>query len=278
MINFPIAPTLNEQYTEGDRTWKCVKIAPEAIWDMVPISTSDVEAAGEAALEAATSADAASDSETAAAASAAAAAATLAGAVKTVDLSADGGANLVGFDPTITPDPETLTGALYREKTKYLTDKPYLADSTGVVEAGSKIKTAIESLQSGETLVAIGTYKITATDSVVCQVADNVTLDFTRAILDFDGMAQISIDGGGGTSSASTTLSLAASRMAEYIDVTDGTIFQEEDVIILLDNTQWFDLANTFRTSEANRVREVIGNRIYLDGPLLCNYSVSSSV
>lgn len=50
MINFPIAPALNDQYTEGDRTWKCVKIAPGAMWDIVPVGTADAEAAGASAL------------------------------------------------------------------------------------------------------------------------------------------------------------------------------------------------------------------------------------
>jgi hypothetical protein len=63
MINFPIAPTLNQQYTEADRTWKCVKITPDAVWDIVPISTSDAETASEAAISALASKDAAAISE-----------------------------------------------------------------------------------------------------------------------------------------------------------------------------------------------------------------------
>lgn len=96
MIDFPITPTLGQQYTEGDRTWECVQVGPPAIWDMVPVSTSDANAAGASALDAELSATEAADSAAAAAISEANAAATLAGAVKTVDLAADSGAGLVG--------------------------------------------------------------------------------------------------------------------------------------------------------------------------------------
>lgn len=63
MIDFPITPTLGQQYTSGDRTWVCIKIAPGAIWDMVPVSTSDADAAAASALAAATSATNAATSE-----------------------------------------------------------------------------------------------------------------------------------------------------------------------------------------------------------------------
>lgn len=95
MIDFPITPTLGQQYTEGDRTWECVQVGPPAIWDMVPVSTSDANAAGASALDAELSATEAADSAAAAAISEANAAATLAGAVKTVDITADNGATLV---------------------------------------------------------------------------------------------------------------------------------------------------------------------------------------
>lgn len=63
MIDFPITPTLNQQYTSGDRTWVCIQVGPPAIWDMVPVSTSDADAAAASALAAATSATNAATSE-----------------------------------------------------------------------------------------------------------------------------------------------------------------------------------------------------------------------
>lgn len=50
MINFPINPTLGQQHTSGGRTWECSQVGPPAVWDQVPIGTSDVNAAGASAL------------------------------------------------------------------------------------------------------------------------------------------------------------------------------------------------------------------------------------
>lgn len=188
------------------------------------------------------------------------------------------GFNKVGYDPTLGLMPDTLGAALYREKTKYLTDKPFLADATGVATSGAKIKAAIESLQDGETLVAIGTYRIAAGENQSINVPSNVTIDFSRATLVFEALANLDLNGGSGGQLATGALSAPGTRMAEWIDVVDGTMFQENDLVVPLDPTQWFDLGNTYRTSEANSVREVIGNRVYLDGPLLCDYATGSSV
>lgn len=59
MIEFPSNPTDGQQYTSGDRTWKWV--AASSTWDMVPVGTSDAQAAASAATAAATARDKAKD-------------------------------------------------------------------------------------------------------------------------------------------------------------------------------------------------------------------------
>lgn len=50
MINFPSAPANGQQFTSGDRTW--VWVAATSTWDMVPVGTADVNAAGASAIAA----------------------------------------------------------------------------------------------------------------------------------------------------------------------------------------------------------------------------------
>ena len=57
MIDYDGTPTVGQEYTVNGRTWKCIQVVPSIMWDMVPVGTADVEAAGASALAAATQAN-----------------------------------------------------------------------------------------------------------------------------------------------------------------------------------------------------------------------------
>lgn len=202
----------------------------------------------------------------------------VAGAVKKDELAAPEGVADVGFDPTLPKDGDKLTGALFRERTKFLADKPYFGDQTGVQPIGPSLKAAIESLSAGETLTAIGELRVPANTSTVINVPDNVDIDLRRATLNIESLGNLIFQGGSGGQVVATTLANAAARMAEWIDVADASSFTEGDLLTIQDNTQWLDLNSQFRVAETARVREVSGNRVYMDSCLLCSYTAGSVV
>jgi hypothetical protein len=73
MIEFPSAPAVNDEVTEGNKTWRCVTAAvgsTPAIWDLISLPDAQVNAAAASAVAADASADAAAASALAADASA----------------------------------------------------------------------------------------------------------------------------------------------------------------------------------------------------------------
>lgn len=127
-------------------------------------------------------------------------------------------------------------------------------------------------LQPGMTAVIRGNLYLSAPLSVT--VPDDVVIDARDAHFRTDFATEdnlITLSGLKG-SVVSTTLALDARRGDLAIEVADATGL-EAGMIIRLHSQEWFDPAETKRTLETNRIRGVDGTTVYLDAPLLCDFT-----
>jgi len=212
MIDYPVNPVLNQQYTEGDRTWKCVKVSPDPMWDIVPVGTADAEAAGASALAAAGSATTATMKAAEADGSASDAAATLAASVKTADIGTPATVAIGGY--TAAEAQDTLDNA------KTLQDYTALRAYTGRA-TGLRITTA----------GIAGTFGRDDGDLVSADNGGTIIVDGSgrRWIRLYSGAASARWFGitTGGTAAANTPLLQAALNAADHVVVEGGTYLTE---------------------------------------------------
>lgn len=141
MINFPSSPANGQQYTNTGRSWQFNATVGGGVgaWNLIPVTSTDVDSAAASALAANDSmiaavagGELATDKAAEALASADAAAATLAGAVKTVDLAAPDGASRIGQSAATSP-PGTVQAALNNMHGIDVTMHPHLAHPSASV-------------------------------------------------------------------------------------------------------------------------------------------------
>lgn len=136
-------------------------------------------------------------------------------------------------------------------------------------------------------LVASGRFVINL--ETVWNITDNTTLDWSNATFipasTNNTKTHITIMGhrNGESDKAGvvwppvikTSLTKDALRWDTSIEVADASGIQEGDLLVLISKEYFQKKTQTRDTQEATRVSSVVGNKIYLDAPILCDYTAS---
>lgn len=162
---------------------------------------------------------------------------------------------------------------------------------TNDTEAFTYAMECLAKVEGPKKLIASGRFVIDL--NTLWNVTDNTTLDWTQAVfmpattdtkavhMTIKGRRNGTLEKVDDTPETTTYLTADAVRGSVYVDVERPGGIEEGDLLVFISNEVFQKEAQPGKagykrkTQEPARVSSVVGNRVYLDAPLLCDYTAA---